>query len=467
VHRVLWTANATYDARGEIETVLSIAHDITHRERMQELERRFLQEQLMLATERARTELRHEVRQRSLRAREEEKRRIARELDQEAERLVAGVRRQLRQIDEAEDLADVRAVVEEVTKRLAMAGQELKGLARGLRPPALEELGIVGALERLGTDLGVPLTVSLLCDPLRGEAATVVYRAAQAAIVDVAGRPTAVRMRIRIAAAEGAVQLSIGGPLELDASAIMGALRDLESPAARSAQVTGTTIRFELPPDGGATELARECVTVVLGIEQTLVREAARQALRDHDDLVVIAEASTLAGVLRALEVHRPSVLVLDLAREGGNEALSITAAGSRSPSTRVLAFCSGEQPAAAGDALRAGASGCVDRCISTSDLVAAIRDVAAGRRHVDPALEAAAAELPVDGVTQSLTQRELEVFELLALGHTNHEIGEQLVVSARTVEAHRTRLQQKLGVRTRAELVRCALSCGLLRLTA
>jgi two-component system response regulator NreC len=94
-------------------------------------------------------------------------------------------------------------------------------------------------------------------------------------------------------------------------------------------------------------------------------------------------------------------------------------------------------------------------------ELVQAVRKAAAGETYLQPALGAKLAAEP-DGPVNDLSERETDVLRLIALGHTNAEIAEQLYISVRTVETHRAHIQQKLGISTRAELVRSALSRGL-----
>jgi two-component system response regulator NreC len=117
--------------------------------------------------------------------------------------------------------------------------------------------------------------------------------------------------------------------------------------------------------------------------------------------------------------------------------------------------------------AFDAGASGYVLKEAADTEVVSAIRAVAAGERYVHPALGAkliaADAEERRRAEQDPLSEREREVLRLLALGHTNHEIAEQLYISVRTAETHRAHIMQKLGLASRAELVRYAISQGLL----
>jgi two-component system response regulator NreC len=118
-------------------------------------------------------------------------------------------------------------------------------------------------------------------------------------------------------------------------------------------------------------------------------------------------------------------------------------------------------------EAFAAGASGYVLKEAADTELVTAVREVAAGGRYVHPALGAriatADAEAERSAAEDPLSEREREVLRLLALGHTNQEIAKMLFVSVRTAETHRAHIMQKLRISTRAELVRYAISRGVL----
>jgi two-component system response regulator NreC len=122
------------------------------------------------------------------------------------------------------------------------------------------------------------------------------------------------------------------------------------------------------------------------------------------------------------------------------------------------------EDPEFARRALRAGAAGYVLKEAADDELVDAIRRVAAGATYLNPRLGAMLAAAPPEqtGPPDDLTEREVGVLRLIALGHTNAEIAQELFLSVRTVESHRAHIQQKLGRSTRAELVRYALDHGL-----
>ena len=196
------------------------------------------------------------------------------------------------------------------------------------------------------------------------------------------------------------------------------------------------------------------------------MRAGLRPLLDEHADFEVVAEAADVDGALRAVLGHKPDVLVLDLNMPGELSSLeALPAVAQRSPATKTVILTMQEDPEYARRALRAGALGYVLKEAADAELVEAVRRAAAGATYLNPTLGARLATTPEvpAGRPDDLSDREVEVLRLIALGHTNAEIGEQLFLSVRTVETHRAHIQQKLGRSTRAELVRYALDQRLL----
>jgi two-component system response regulator NreC len=216
--------------------------------------------------------------------------------------------------------------------------------------------------------------------------------------------------------------------------------------------------------------MADEAITVVLADDHAVVRSGLRLLLERTGDLEVVSEAGTAEDALRTVLGHKPAVLVLDLNMPGELSSLdAIPRVADASPSTRVVVLTMQEDPEFARRALRAGASGYVLKEAADAELVEAIRRAAAGETYLTPSLGAALAAAPAapSGPPDDLSEREVEVLRLIALGHTNAEIAGQLYLSVRTVESHRAHIQQKLRLSTRAELVRYALDRGLMEPSA
>jgi two-component system, NarL family, response regulator NreC len=207
-------------------------------------------------------------------------------------------------------------------------------------------------------------------------------------------------------------------------------------------------------------------ITIVLADDHTVVRSGLRLLLNAEEGFDVVAEAADADAAVRIVAGQKPAVLVLDLNMPGGLSSLdAIPQVRERSPETAVVVLTMQEDPSFARHALRAGALAYVLKDSANTELVEAVRRAAAGQTYLAPRLGAVMAATPPEpaGPPDHLTPRELEVLRLIALGHTNTEIGGQLFLSVRTVESHRAHIQQKLRRSTRAELVRYALDHGLL----
>jgi len=212
--------------------------------------------------------------------------------------------------------------------------------------------------------------------------------------------------------------------------------------------------------------VADERIKIVLADDHAVVRKGLRLLLDGEEGFEVVAEAGTAEDALRYVRAHRPQVLVLDLNMPGNVNSLdAIPEVEASGDGTRVVVLTMQEDPEFARRALGNGAAGYVLKEAADDELVEAVRRAAAGDTYLNPRLGAALAAAPPKpaGPPDDLTEREVEILRLIALGHTNVEIGEQLYLSVRTVESHRAHIQQKLRRSSRAELVRYALDHGLL----
>lgn len=196
--------------------------------------------------------------------------------------------------------------------------------------------------------------------------------------------------------------------------------------------------------------------TIVLADDHAVVRSALHMLLEAEPDFEVVAEAGDADTARRYVLGHKPTVLVLDLNMPGRPSLEVIPDIREASPQTEIVVLTMQSEPAFARKALQAGVRGYVLKEAADTELVQAVRSAADGETYLQPSLGARLAAEP-DGPADDLTDREREVLRLIALGHTNAEIAEQLFLSIRTVETHRAHIQQKLGVSTRAELVRYA----------
>jgi two-component system response regulator NreC len=170
--------------------------------------------------------------------------------------------------------------------------------------------------------------------------------------------------------------------------------------------------------------------------------------------------------VFEALET-KPDVVLLDVMMPGKTGIEGLPALLQAVPDAKVLVLSMQDDPRYVREAFEAGASGYVLKEAADTEVVGAVRAVAAGERYVHPTLGAklvaADSEQRRRAERDPLSEREHEVLRLLALGHTNQEIAKQLYISVRTAETHRAHIMQKLHLGSRAELVRYALAEGLL----
>lgn len=205
--------------------------------------------------------------------------------------------------------------------------------------------------------------------------------------------------------------------------------------------------------------------TIVVADDHAVVRSGLRMLLDAEPDLEVVAETGDVPSTRRSLKGHRPGVLVLDLNMPGEASLDAIPSLREASPETGIVVLTMQNDPAFAREALRAGALGYVLKEAADSELVRAVRMAADGRTYLYPELGAKLAAEPSGPAApdDDLTMREVEVLRLIALGHTNAEIASMLYLSVRTVESHRANIQHKLGLSTRAGLVRHAIDRGLL----
>jgi two-component system response regulator NreC len=210
--------------------------------------------------------------------------------------------------------------------------------------------------------------------------------------------------------------------------------------------------------DGSPTPSIR----IVLADDHPVVRRGLRMLLDDEDDFEVVGEAGDVESARRYVSGHHPAVLVLDLNMPGASTLKSIPTIRTEFPETHIVVLTMQPEPAYAREALAAGATGYVLKQAADMELVEAVRLAAAGERYLNPGMGARIAAEPAPGPPDNLSEREVDVLRLIALGHTNTQIAEQLHISVRTVETHRSHIQQKLVLSSRAELVRYALDRGL-----
>lgn len=208
-------------------------------------------------------------------------------------------------------------------------------------------------------------------------------------------------------------------------------------------------------------------IRVLIVDDHAVVRSGLKLLLEAQEDITVVAEAGSADDGVRAARLEKPDVVLLDVVMPGRSGIEATPELRKAAPNAKVLVLSMQDDPSYVREAFVAGASGYVLKEAADVELVQAVREVASGARYVHPALGARLAAAEGDAASRAaadpLSDREREVLRLLALGHTNQEIAKMLFISVRTAETHRAHIMQKLGLQTRAELVRYALANGLL----
>lgn len=208
-----------------------------------------------------------------------------------------------------------------------------------------------------------------------------------------------------------------------------------------------------------------EPITVAVADGHELVRSGMERLLFEADGVEVVATSADLEEALRHLRGHRPDVFVYDPTGDSkaAVDADTVQALESASPETAVVIVCPFGGPDEARAALRSGAVGFVAKDEPPAALLEAVRSAAVGEPYINGRLAIDIARLEAAEEADGLTERELEILRLIALGHTNGEIADMLFLSIRTVESHRAHILEKLRLTKRSELVHYAIDKRLI----
>jgi DNA-binding NarL/FixJ family response regulator len=232
---------------------------------------------------------------------------------------------------------------------------------------------------------------------------------------------------------------------------------------------------------GGEVEMPQTAnvIRVVIADDQPLVRAGIAMLLNAEDDIAVVAEAADGEDALTQAHVQRPDVILMDVRMPGTDGVEATRAVIDQGLTTQndqpigVIILTTYDIDEAVYAALRAGASGFLLKDAAPTEIVAAIRAVAAGKAWLDPAITRRLINefttrpeqhAPTPTQMSQLTPREREVLKLLAQGLSNTEVARQLVISEATVKTHLARVMMKLGVRQKAQAVIAAYQTGLVQ---
>jgi two-component system, NarL family, response regulator NreC len=208
-------------------------------------------------------------------------------------------------------------------------------------------------------------------------------------------------------------------------------------------------------------------IRVVVVDDHAVVRSGLRRVLDAEPDIETVGEAANAERAIYESIEQQPDVVLMDVVMPGKSGIEGLPGLLQAVPAAKVLILSMQDDPRYVREAFDAGASGYVLKEAADAEVVGAVRAVARGEHYVHPALGARMIAAEADerrrAEADPLSDREREVLRLLALGHTNQEIAGQLYISVRTAETHRAHIMQKLQLSSRAELVRYALSHGVL----
>ena len=207
---------------------------------------------------------------------------------------------------------------------------------------------------------------------------------------------------------------------------------------------------------------------ILLADDHAVLRSGLKMLLNAQTDLVVVGEATNGNEALNAVREHSPDLLLLDISMPQTDGLQVLQQIRRTHPNVRVLVLTMHEEEGYLKRALEAGAAGYCPKSAADAELISAIRAVMRGNVYIHPSHTKILLDkmLPTSAPSAAadLSERESAVLKLVALGHTNQEIAEQLALSVKTVESYRARGMEKLGLSSRAALVRYAIQEGWMK---
>ena len=204
---------------------------------------------------------------------------------------------------------------------------------------------------------------------------------------------------------------------------------------------------------------------IVLGDDHAMIRAGLRMLISTNEHFEVVGEAETCSQLLEVVKEQTPDAVVMEVSLGGESTFPVMMQIGTEHPSCRILVLTSRDEETFWKSAVAIGASGYLVKRAHESELIAAVRAICQGRSFisVSDSRGQSGLNLDLDVQSRNLSPRETEVLTLLAEGHTYEDVANRLHISSKTVGTYRTRLAEKLGLQTRAEIVRYALEVGLL----
>lgn len=211
-------------------------------------------------------------------------------------------------------------------------------------------------------------------------------------------------------------------------------------------------------------------IRILIVDDHAMLRAGLKLLIEGQNDMRVVGEAGDLRTAIDAAKKTTPDVIILDLSMPGGSGVAGVERLRATVPDVKILVLTMHDDPAYVRSAIAMGASGYVVKSAADSELISAIRAVSLGRLFVDMkgagSLESLLHKLPKaasQSPIETLSEREREVLIDVARGHTSQQIADRIGLSVKTVESYRARMMQKLGLKTRADIMNLAVESGLL----
>lgn len=211
-------------------------------------------------------------------------------------------------------------------------------------------------------------------------------------------------------------------------------------------------------------------IRILIVDDHAMLRAGLKLLIEGQRDMRVVGEAGDLRAAIDAAKKTTPDVIILDLSMPGGSGVAGVERLRATVPDAKILVLTMHDDPAYVRSAIAMGASGYVVKSAADSELISAIRAVNMGRMFVDMkgagTLDSLLHKLPKSpsqSPIETLSEREREVLIDVARGHTSQQIADRIGLSVKTVESYRARMMQKLGLKTRADIMNLAVESGLL----
>ncbi len=455
-----------------------------------------------------------EVSQQLVKVQEVERHRIARELHEDFSPILSGLKMLLSSTQPLPE-TELRLRVDEAQTLVEDLIERVNRLSQEMRPSVLDDLGLLPALQQFfvtytaRTQVRVDFRHTLDGVRLHHDVESATFRIIEESLINIARHTTVQTCSVMLRKQEGSLDLVIedhgpGFAVEEAISSGKGvglfSIRQLTASlgghlAVLSRPGIGTRVLANFPDNPNAeplddiyypirstgsipippvlrpappADVTDRAIRILLAEDHLLIRQGLRRLLENDKHFEVVGEATHERELLDGVQRVTPDVVIMDISF-GAQLIPHILKQG---PGVRLLVISSYSDEAYVQETLRLGAIGYVLKESGTDELVHAVREVYEGRRFLSKTLSEHVLDNFVQGVRDnpddilaSLTNREREVFVLAAQGLRNQEIADQLFISARTAETHRTNIMRKLSLRTQSDLVRFALRRGIISL--